>query len=94
MYSFLAQLSGLPVADPGECRRHPLPPTGPSSFVFTYISTEKCPHQRLVPPPPQRQILDPQLATAVLMQSGSEQKLQDDCQMGIWTIRLWTVGLL
>ena len=27
------------------------PPTGPNSFVFTYVFTEKCLCQRLVPPP-------------------------------------------
>ena len=27
-------------------------PTGPNSFVFTYIFTEKCPQQRSMPPPP------------------------------------------
>ena len=30
----------------------PPPPTGPNSFVFAYVSLEKCPHQRLVPLPP------------------------------------------
>ena len=27
------------------------PPTGPNSFVFTYVFTEKCLCQRLAPPP-------------------------------------------
>ena len=44
----------------------PPPPTRPNSFVFTYVFTEKCLCQRLVPPPmrvdaPQREILDPPL---------------------------------
>ena len=42
------------------------PPMGPNSFIFTYIFTEKCPHQRSTPPsnrcmPPLREILDPPL---------------------------------
>ena len=27
------------------------PPTGPNYFVFTYVFAEKCPCQRLAPPP-------------------------------------------
>ena len=55
-----------PLADPGGRRGAP-PPTGSISFVFTYVFTEKCTHQRLAPPngsappPPQREILDPPL---------------------------------
>ena len=45
------------------------PPTGSISFVFAYVFTEKCTHQRLSPPPPrngsapppQWKILDPPL---------------------------------
>ena len=43
------------------------PPTGPNSFVFTYIFTEKCPRWRPKPPqngstpPPLWKILDPVL---------------------------------
>ena len=42
------------------------PPTGPNSFVFTYVFTKKHLCQRLVPPPmrvgaPQWKILDPPL---------------------------------
>ena len=32
-------------------RRPPPPPTGPNSFVFTYVFTEKCRCRRLTPPP-------------------------------------------
>ena len=45
----------------------PPPPMGSNSFVFAYVFTKKCPHQRSVPPtmarhpPPQREILDPPL---------------------------------
>ena len=47
-------------------RRAPPTPTGPNSFVFTYVFTEKRLCQRLAPPPtrvgaPQREILDPPL---------------------------------
>ena len=46
-------------------RRAP-PPTGPNSFVFTYVFTEKHLCQRLAPPQmrvgaPQQEILDPPL---------------------------------
>ena len=38
------------------------PPMGPNSFIFTYISNKKSPHERLMPPngwrPPQPEILD------------------------------------
>ena len=39
------------------------PPTGPNSFIFAYIFTEKCPHWRPKPPkmgprPPLQKILD------------------------------------
>ena len=41
------------------------PPTGPNSFVFAYIFTEKCPRWRPKPPKmgprPLRKILDPAL---------------------------------
>ena len=30
---------------------HMPPPTGPNSFIFTYVFTEKCPCQRLASPP-------------------------------------------
>ena len=44
----------------------PPPPIGPNSFTFTYVSTEKHPCRRPAPPdgsapPPQRELLDPQL---------------------------------
>ena len=50
-------------------RRPPPPPTGPNSFVFTYVFTKKHLCRRLAPPPtrvgapppPQREILDPPL---------------------------------
>ena len=48
---------------------HAPPPTGPNSFIFTYVFTEKCLCRRLVPPPvrvgtpPQREILDPPLVS-------------------------------
>ena len=40
------------VADPrgGAASACP-PPTGPNSFIFAYISAEKCLHRRSVPPP-------------------------------------------
>ena len=38
------------------------PPMGPDSFIFAYIFTKKCPHQRSMPPQrvhsPLREILD------------------------------------
>ena len=37
----LVDLGGMP----GAC-----PPTGPNSFVFTYIFVEKCPRRRSTPP--------------------------------------------
>ena len=42
------------------------PPTGPNSFVVTYVFTKMCPCRRLAPPPtkvgaPQREIVDPPL---------------------------------
>ena len=42
------------------------PPTGPNSFIFAHIFTEKCPHWRPKPPPkmglhPLWEILDPAL---------------------------------
>ena len=47
-------------------RALPPPPTGPNSFIFTYVFTEKCLCQRFAPlqqglAPPQREILDPPL---------------------------------
>ena len=50
-------------------RRHApaLPPTEPNSLVLVYFSTEKRPHQRLVPPygsaSPNEKILDPELVS-------------------------------
>ena len=49
----------------GMCQRMP-PPTGPNSFIFAYIFTEKCPRWRPKPPqngsmPPLWKILDPAL---------------------------------
>ena len=46
----------------------PPPPTGPNSFIFTYVFTEKHLCRRLAPPPmrvgaPQREILDSPLLT-------------------------------
>ena len=37
------------VADPGRIHGIPLPLTGPNSFVFVYIFTEKRPHRTSVP---------------------------------------------
>ena len=52
------------VPDPGESHRRP-PPTGPSSFIFAYIFTEKHPHRRLAHHQrvgaPQQEILNPPL---------------------------------
>ena len=36
-------------------------PKGPNSFVFAHVSVEKCPPSEVGTPPPQREILDPQL---------------------------------
>ena len=49
---------------------NPLPPTRPNSFIFAYIFTKKCPHQRLAPqrgrkPPSQHEILDQPLSPVV-----------------------------
>ena len=43
IYPALADLRG------GHAGRTP-PPTGPNSFIFTYIFTEKCPHWGSTPP--------------------------------------------
>ena len=42
---------GCPVADLHTKVSGAHPPTGPNSFIFTYVFTEKCLCQRLVPPP-------------------------------------------
>ena len=47
----------------GTASTHPSPPQRDPIFVFAYVFAEKCPHQRSAPPPPQREILDPQLIT-------------------------------
>ena len=62
----------------GRARRTPPPPppTGPNSFVFAYIFTEKCPRRRSTPP--LREILDPPL---IIMQSYLGQ--QEGCR-GPW----------
>ena len=48
----------------------PPPPTGPNSFIFTYVFTKKHLCQRLAPPPkrvgaPQQEILDPPLVPSI-----------------------------
>ena len=52
----------------GACRRTS-PPTGPNSFIFAYIFTEKCSRWRPKPPKmgprPLRKILDPALNNLV-----------------------------
>ena len=55
----------------GACPVH-APPMGPNSFIFAYIFTKKCPHQRSMPPPngcmpPLREILDPPLEYVTLL---------------------------